>query len=65
VVISDCLRLLGLEQYEPVFRKNTIDKAILPSLTSEDLKDLGMVAVGGRRRLLNAIAGLGSCRPLT
>jgi class 3 adenylate cyclase/tetratricopeptide (TPR) repeat protein len=57
-VIADWLRQLGLEYYEAVFRDNKIDAAILPSLTSEDLKDLGIAAVGDRRRLLNAIAEL-------
>jgi len=33
---------LGLQQYEPVFRDNDIDSAVLPSLTAEDLKDLGI-----------------------
>ncbi len=49
---------LGLEQYEATFRKNAIDEALLPSLTAEDLKDLGIDVVGHRRKLLNAIAAL-------
>jgi len=47
---------LGLQQYEPVFRDNDIDSAVLPSLTAEDLKDLGITSIGHRRRLLEAIA---------
>jgi SAM domain (Sterile alpha motif) len=43
-------------QYEPVFRDNDSDGAVLPSLTTEDLKDLGIASVGHRRRLLEAIA---------
>src|SRR5262249_46348558 len=35
-----------------------IDETILPKLTAEDLKDLGVGAVGHRRRLLDAIAAL-------
>jgi class 3 adenylate cyclase len=58
--IADWLRKLGLEQYEPAFRANEIDARILPSLTAEDLKDLGVTLVGHRRRLLNAIAALGA-----
>jgi class 3 adenylate cyclase/predicted ATPase len=53
------LRKLGLEQYEPAFRANEIDEWVLPSLTTEDLKDLGVTLVGHRRRLLDAIAALG------
>jgi class 3 adenylate cyclase len=49
---------LGLERYEPAFRENEIDLGILPSLTADDLKDLGIVIVGHRRKLLEAIAEL-------
>ena len=56
--IVSWLRELGLERYEQAFRDNEIDEAILPSLTTEDLKDLGVLLVGHRRRLLNAIAAL-------
>jgi hypothetical protein len=53
------LRSLGIEQYEPAFRANEIDARVVPSLTAEDLKDLGVTLVGHRRRLLDAIAALG------
>jgi class 3 adenylate cyclase/predicted ATPase len=52
------LRSLGLERYEAAFRENEIDDTVLPSLTAEDLKDLGVGVVGHRRKLLNAIAAL-------
>jgi hypothetical protein len=52
------LRSLGLGQYEAAFRKNAIDDTVLPSLTAEDLKDLGVGLVGHRRKLLDAIAAL-------
>ena len=58
--IAGWLRELGLEQYAPAFRDNAIDAKILPSLTVEDLKDLGVTSVGHRRQLLDAIAALGS-----
>jgi class 3 adenylate cyclase/predicted ATPase len=58
--VADWLRKLGLEQYEPAFSANEIDANLLPSLTSEDLKDLGVSLVGHRRRLLDAIAALGA-----
>ncbi len=51
------LRSLGLGQYEAAFRENAIDDTVLPNLTAEDLKDLGVV-VGHRRKLLDAIASL-------
>ena len=56
--IGAWLRSLGLERYEPAFRENEIDWEALPKLTAEDLKDLGVVLGGHRRRLLDAIAAL-------
>src|SRR5262245_47633065 len=61
------LRQLGLEHYEAAFRENKIDDTVLPSLTAEDLKDLGVGFVGDRRKLLDAIAALrtgASAQPL-
>jgi hypothetical protein len=58
--VADWLRKLGLEQYEAAFRANEIDANLLPNLTAEDLKDLGVNLVGHRRRLLDAIAALGA-----
>jgi hypothetical protein len=52
------LRSLGLEKYEAVFRENEISERVLPSLTAEDLKELGVTALGHRRMLLDAIAAL-------
>ena len=54
------LRSLGLEEYEAAFRDNKINKRVLPSLTAEDLKELGVTALGHRRILLDAIAALRS-----
>src|SRR5437016_6933074 len=52
------LRSLGLGKYEAAFRENEIDETVLPNLTAEDLKDLGVAIVGHRRKLLDAIAAL-------
>ena len=52
------LRHLGLERYETAFRENEIDETVLPSLTHETLKELGVNAVGHRLKLLDAIAAL-------
>ena len=49
---------LGLGKYEAAFRENEIDEAVLPSLTHETLKELGVAAVGHRLKLLDAIAAL-------
>jgi class 3 adenylate cyclase len=56
--VGGWLRRLGLEQYEAAFRENKIDDTVLPRLTAEDLKDLGVEFVGHRRKLLDAIAVL-------
>jgi class 3 adenylate cyclase len=58
VDIAAWLHGLGLQQYEQAFRNNAIDAAVLPELTADDLKDLGVNLVGHRRRLLTAIAAL-------
>ena len=52
------LRSLGLGKYEPAFRENEIDETVLPSLTEEHLKQLGVTALGHRVKLLDAIAAL-------
>jgi class 3 adenylate cyclase len=52
------LRRLGLERYEAAFRENEINERVLPSLTLEDLKEIGVGPVGHRRMLLEAIAAL-------
>jgi len=64
VDIAAWLRGLGLEQYEPAFRANEIDEGVLPSLTSVDLREMGVVPIGHRRRLLDAIAALGTQAPV-
>ena len=57
------LRGLGLEQYAPAFRDNDVDGGVLPELTSEDLISIGVTSVGHRRKLLAAIASIGTAPP--
>ncbi len=52
------LRSLGLGKYEAAFRENEIDETVLPSLTHETLKELGVASIGHRVKLLDAIAAL-------
>jgi class 3 adenylate cyclase len=52
------LRSLGLGKYEAAFRENDIDETVLPSLTRENLKELGVASLGHRVKLLDAIAVL-------
>ena len=56
--IQAWLRSLGLELYYQAFLDNDIDPLILPSLTAEDLRDIGVASVGHRRKLLDAIEAL-------
>jgi hypothetical protein len=54
------LRSLGLGKYEAAFRDNDIDETVLPGLTHETLKELGVASIGHRVKLLDAIAALRS-----
>ena len=60
--VAAWLKNLGLEQYEakPLPRQRDRRRDLLPSLTAEDLKDLGVTIVGHRRKLLDAIAAIGA-----
>ena len=61
--IAAWLQDLGLERYVSAFRDNDIDAEVLPKLTAEDLISIGVTSVGHRRKLLDAIAGLGMAVP--
>ena len=56
--IADWLQKLGLGQYAQRFAENDINFAVLPHLTDQDLKELGVASLGHRRQLLLAIAEL-------
>ena len=56
--IADWLKQLGLGQYAQRFAENDINFAILPHLTDQDLKEIGVASLGHRRQLLLAIAEL-------
>jgi hypothetical protein len=49
---------LGLGQYEQAFRDNDIDASLLATLTDGDLRELGILSLGHRKRLLAAISEL-------
>ena len=55
--IADWLKNLGMSEYAQRFAENDIDASVLPELTDEDLKDLG-VSLGHRRKMLRAIRDL-------
>lgn len=54
--VAEWLKRLGLDQYTPQFCDNHVTGDLLPNLTADDLRDLGVSSVGHRRRLLDAIA---------
>ena len=56
--IAEWLASIGLGEYAERFAENAIDFAVLPDLTEQDLKDLG-VKLGHRRKMLRAIWELG------
>ena len=47
--VAGWLRGLGLGQYETNFRDNKINADVLPRLTKDDLKEIGVSALGDRR----------------
>ena len=57
--IAEWLKKLGMSEYAARFTENGIDVSVLPHLTDQDLKDLG-VLLGHRRKILAATAELGS-----
>jgi len=62
--IADWLEKLGLGQHAQRFAENDISFGVLPDLTDQDLKDLG-VSLGHRRQLLRAIADLTATEKVT
>lgn len=55
--IAAWLGRIGLSEYIERFAQNRIDSSVLPDITDDDLKELGIV-IGDRRKLLRAIKEL-------
>jgi SAM domain (Sterile alpha motif) len=55
--IADWLTRLGLPECAGAFAENGIDVSVLPHLTDQELKDVG-VLLGHRRKILAAVAEL-------
>ena len=60
--IADWLQKLGMSEYAQRFAENRIDFSVLPDLTDQDLEKMGVV-LGDRRKILRAIALIGSDAP--
>ena len=58
--IADWLEKLGMSEYAQRFAENRIDLSVLPELTDQHLKDLG-IALGDRLKMLRAIARAFQC----
>lgn len=56
--VEDWLAAHGLSEYAAAFAENAVTFDLLPTLTADDLRDLGVAKIGHRRRLLNAAAAL-------
>ncbi|KAG0577153.1 hypothetical protein M758_5G096100 [Ceratodon purpureus] len=60
--VSGWLQELGLGRYLELFELNEVDTEVLPHLTFEDLREMGVDAVGARRKMFNGIQELGQIR---
>ena len=60
--IADWLKELGMAEYAERFAENHIDSSVLCDLTDQDLKDLGIVSIGHRRKMLRGISELAEAR---
>lgn len=56
--VADWLQTLGFGEYATSFVENRVDAEVLRQLTDDDLKALGVSALGDRKKLLAAIAAL-------
>ena len=58
--VKDWLTQLGLQEHDDLFRENGVDLDLLPELTNDDLKDMGIVRLRDRKILIKAIDELKS-----
>src|SRR5215470_1824423 len=56
--LPEILGELGLSKYEPLFEQHAIGDDLLPSLTSDDLREIGVTPLGHRKKILAAIEDL-------
>ena len=59
----DWLKALGLSEYAGAFAENGIDVSVLPHLTDQDVKDVG-VLLGHRRKILAAVGEIPGKSPI-
>jgi class 3 adenylate cyclase/predicted ATPase len=56
--VDKWLDSLGLREHQPAFAQNAITWELVPELTDQDLRELGVSALGHRKQLLRAIRAL-------
>jgi SAM domain (Sterile alpha motif) len=61
--IADWLKELDMAESAERFAENHIDSGVLRDLTDQDLKDLGVVSIGHRRKMLPSLLKLARFRP--
>src|SRR6476646_5960535 len=61
--LAHWLEELGMSEYTQRFAENGIDFGVLPNITDQDLKDIG-VLLGHRRKILRAIGELSNAQAL-
>jgi class 3 adenylate cyclase len=64
VNVADWLHNLGMGRYAVAFHEHGVTAEVLPCLTADDLKDLGVASIGHRRGLLRAIAAMRASAPI-
>lgn len=62
-LVSQWLKQLRLEQYVETFEENSIEWSQVPTLTNDDLKELGVYALGHRKRILVSVDLLAEQNP--
>jgi len=61
--VAGWLWRMGMGRYAAAFEAHEVDAAVLPCLTMDDLRDMGIGAVGARRKLFCAIQRLAPPTP--
>jgi hypothetical protein len=56
--LSQWLKGIGCSEYTGAFRKHKIEAEILAELTDGDLKEIGVAALGDRKKILTQIRRL-------
>jgi hypothetical protein len=49
------LEKIGMQQYADLFSNNRIDEAIITELSEQDLKNIGIISLGHRKKIFSAI----------